>query len=342
LCSLSAAGCSSPELLPKQARFRLPACEAAAAPADPAGQQWTLHPEPVLSPGPTGAWDASDVLNPSVVRVNESFYNLYSGFDGETWRTGLAASQDGIEWRKHPEPVLSPDPRTWEGGYIAANGAAFHDGERFLYWYHAGPRESPRIGLAFSQDAVHWTKQPAPVLEPGAPGTWDEAGVADPYAIRCQGSYYLFFLGQNRFGVQRLGVARSPDGVHWQKSHTNPILDAGPPGSFDERGLGESAVVFHGGRFFLLYTGRDSAERRRLGWAVSDDGVNWKKEPQARILSVRRSWNRAVLCDATFWSGPERLWMWFGGGDRPRPDENLNGRIGVAIVESGASIPAVR
>jgi len=327
---LSACG---PALQPKQARFELSGCEAIADSFDPASVDWRMRPDPVLEQGPEGAWDDADVLNPSVARVNGIFYNLYSGFDGDTWHTGVATSQDGVAWEKSSaNPVLSPDPATWEGGYIAANGAVYHDGSEFLYWYHAGPRNAAQIGLAGSRDGLAWQKHPRPVLTTGAPGSWDESAVADPYVIRCGDTYYMYFLGQNRFGLQRLGVARSEDGTHWQKSHVNPILDIGPPDAFDANGLGEPAVFFAGGSYWMLYTGRDRGENRRTGWAQSANGVDWEKKP-APLVEGSQAWNQYVVCDPTVWAGGGRLLVWFGGGNRPSPDENLSGKIGLAAIE---------
>ena len=329
LVALSACG---PALQPKQARFELSGCEAMAAAFDPSAIAWEVRPEPVMDRGPEGAWDDGDVLNPSVVRVNGTFYNLYSGYDGATWHTGLATSRDGVSWEKFEgNPVLSPVAEGWEGEYIAANGSAYHDGSRFLYWYHAGPRGAARIGLASSMDGREWEKHPQPVLETGAPGTWDESAIADPYVIRCGDTYYMYFLGQNRFAVQRLGVARSEDGVHWQKSHTNPILDTGPPESFDEGGLGEPAVFFAGESYWMLYTGRDREERRRLGWARSGNGVDWEKN-SAALLEGPDPWNATVVCDPSILALDRRLLIWFGGGSSPSPDENLSGKIGLAII----------
>ena len=94
-------------------------------PAQPGGPSiswhWEARPDPVLRRGAAGDWDAVDVLNPSVIRQGDAYYNLFSGFDGKTWRTGLAVSADGVSWHKEG-PILSPDPHTWEGGAMAANG----------------------------------------------------------------------------------------------------------------------------------------------------------------------------------------------------------------------------
>src|SRR5205814_2469328 len=135
------------------------------------------------------------------------------------------------------------------------------------------PRELPRIGLARSPDAAQWSKQTQPVLEPGPRGSWDERGVADPYLLRAGGMFYMYYLGQDRAHRQRLGLARSADGVHWQKLRANPILELGPDDAFDENGLGEPAVWQSHGKYWMLYTGRDRKEYRRLGLARAMDGV---------------------------------------------------------------------
>ena len=329
---LPAAGCG-PAWQARQADFTVGGCaNAETAPiAQPEAWQWQARANPVISPGPAGAWDSSDVLNPSVVLRNGLYYNLYSGFDGHVWHTGLATSSDGIRWDKFSgNPVLSPLAGTWEGDYIAANGALLHDGTQFLYWYEAG--KPFHIGLARSADARSWQRENKPVLGPGPEGAWDEAGVADPYVLRCGDTYYMYYLGQTRRGVQRLGAARSSDGIHWQKFMGNPVLGPGAPGSFDERGLGEPAVFRAGAEFYMIYTGRNAAEERRLGAARSQDGVHWRRVALKSPIAGGQAWNRSVVCDATVLAANGRLWLWFGGGDIARPDEGLHGQIGLATL----------
>jgi predicted GH43/DUF377 family glycosyl hydrolase len=278
----------------------------------------------VLSPGD---WDSADVLNPSVVYKDTLYYNLYSGFDGKTWHTGLALSPDGIHWRKQGR-IISPNPQSWEGSYIAANGSALLSQSEFFYWYQAGPRDLPEIGLAQSSDGRQWRKHPAPVLGHGPRGSWDERGVADPYVLRIGDSHYMYYLGQDRARRQRLGVARSRDGVRWQKLRANPILELGPDSAFDENGLGEPAVWQSNGKYWMLYTGRDRIENRRLGLARSEDGVTWEKLPGSFAGSER--WNDKVICDPSVLVEGDSIRVWFGGGDVASPDENLHGQIGVA------------
>lgn len=314
------AGCGS------YSDFVLPSPEAGPAAGRP---EWSLRAEPVLTHGAPGDWDGVDALNPSVVRRGDLYYNFYSGYDGRCWRTGLATSPDGIAWAKQGV-VLSPNASTWEGNSIAANGSALEVNGEFFYWYQAGV--PPRIGLARSRNGRNWHKLPEPVLKTGPRGSWDEKGVADPYVIRVRGNFYLYYLGQDRARRQRLGVAVSADGVEWSKLRSNPILELGGEGAFDEIGLGEPAVWISNGRYWMLYTGRDRREYRALGLASSPNGVAWRRVSGTAVLRGSRPWDSKVVCDPSVEVTADGIRVWFGGGDRPRPAENLDGQIGFGIL----------
>lgn len=299
------------------------------APQDPPKKvvfRWEPSRDPVLGRSPASAWDSVDVLNPAISRRGADYFNLYSGFDGRIWHTGLAVSADGVRWSKQGR-VLSPGPAAWEGDYIAANGALVFNGSEFLYWYQAGRPAS--IGLARSRDGRNWAKLHSPVLATGPRGSWDERDAADPYVIRAGGAYYLYYLGTDRARRQRLGVAMSTDGVTWHKSRSNPILELGAPGSFDETGLGEPAVWESHGWYWMLYTGRDRRENRRIGLARSHDGVRWERFSESALISGDQPWDARVVCDPEVEVTPDGIRVWFGGGDRPEPAENLNGQIGM-------------
>ena len=282
--------------------------------------QWAPRPEPVLSRGALGEWDSGDVLNPSVVKTSNGYLNLYSGFDGKTWRTGLASSRDGVAWRKMGV-VLAPA----QDEYIAANGSLVLFRNQPIYYYQSA--RTPRILLA-RQTHDKWKNEATPILLPGPRGSWDELGAADPYVFAAGGNLYMYYLGMDRAHRQRLGVAVSQDSVTWYKLRTNPILEIGDYGAFDENGLGEPAVWNMHGWYWMLYTGRARGEQRKLGIARSPDGVHWTKLPD--VFSGDQPWNSQVICDATVLVDAEedRVRVWFGGGDVPRPDENIHGQIG--------------
>jgi predicted GH43/DUF377 family glycosyl hydrolase len=324
LLLVCAAGCNPSK------RFVLPP---ATGPQSDVRWQWREHPSPVQARGSAGSWDSVDALNPSVVRWQNRLWNLYSGFDGKTWHTGVSWANDvnGIAAWTSKQKILSPDTGSWEGSYIAANGTAIQQGDYLLYWYQAG-QPVPAIGLARSRDGFAWQKENRAVLDPGPNGSWDERGVADPYVIQ-QGEWlYMFYTGIDRAQRQRLGVARSRDGIGWEKSLDNPILDIGGHDEWDEGGLGEPAVWQSHGWYWMLYTGRAWDEKRRIGMARSADGIHWQKLDKQHVFAGASAWDAAVICDPSveLLSDQSVVRVWFGGGDKPKPDEGLNGQIGYA------------
>jgi hypothetical protein len=83
----------------------------------------------------------------------------------------------------------------------------------------------------------------------------------------------------------------------------------------------------------MLYTARDRKEYRRLGLARSRDGVTWMRVSEQPVLSGTQEWNSKVVCDPTVLLDGDLVRVWFGGGDRAEPAENLNGQIGYATLK---------
>src|SRR5581483_8514898 len=92
-----------------------------------------------------------------------------------------------------------------------------------------------------------------------------------------------------------------------------------------------------GGQWWMLYSGRDKNERRRLGLARSADGVRWERVPDF-VVSGMQPWDTQVVCDPSVELMPDgSLRVWFGGGDVARPDQNLHGQIGFATLQGQVS-----
>jgi predicted GH43/DUF377 family glycosyl hydrolase len=279
--------------------------------------KWQAMPTPVIARGAS-----LDALNPSVVRWREQYWNLYSIFDGTSWHTALATSADGLAWQDQGKVLEA------KGEYIAANGGVVQRGNELLYAFQMGSKGKTIIGLARSSDGRKWDRAEKPILELGPRMSWDEISLGDPYLIEANGTLYLFYLGEDRARRQRLGIAKSSDGVNWTKLR-GPVLELGGAGDFDENGLGEPAVFAADGQWVMLYTGRDRKEKRAMGYAVSKDGRAWQKLKEP-VLRGEQPWNAAVVCDATVLVEKDKARVWFGGGDLPKPDERLNGQIGYA------------
>ena len=290
-------------------------------------------------------WDSMDVLNPSVINYGGMLLNYYSGWDGNVWRTGLAVSLDGVSWEKIGGYLLDIREDYWDNTYIAANGSAACYADRIYYYYQGTDAANgyAQIGLAISSDGYSFEERSdLPVLTVGEAGTWDSCGVADPYVINFGEKLYMYYLGMDELSVQRIGVAMSNDGINWVKYKNNPIMDVGVLGAFDENGLGEPSVVYKAPYFYMLYTGRNAHEQRNLGFAVSADGVNWKKMNYHGIIDLSKNdWDNQVICDTTLLDqGDGFISVWYGGGNVASPDQGLNGKIGMFKLSlSGVSEP---
>lgn len=174
------------------------------------GINWTRYvANPVLKGGPAGSWDAQGGF-PSTVHFDGTGFKMwYTGSDGRTLRFGYATSTDGINWSKYANnPILDiGPPGAWDTNYIFLPDVMF-DGSNYQMWYEgfAG------IGHANSSDGIHWIKDPAnPVLEGGAPGTWESQGVGQPRVLVDGKKYRMWYIGADDPFNFRIGYATSAD-----------------------------------------------------------------------------------------------------------------------------------
>ncbi len=117
---------------------------------------WTVAPEPILTAGQDGEWDAGGLAWPSVVPTSDGWALYYSTYETNRRATviGRATSADGASWTKDPEPVLVPEV-DWEGTGLD-RPRVVPVGHGFLMVY-AGSDLTDR-GIATSTDGVTWTR----------------------------------------------------------------------------------------------------------------------------------------------------------------------------------------
>jgi len=205
----------------------------------------------------------------------------YTGFDKKdsTGKVGYAWSLNGINWTKHPEPVmLTGNYNEWDAASIF-DIHVFFDGTLFHAWYNAYCDIYPsplRIGYAISTDGIHWQKHPAnPVLDVGAPGSWDDHGVG-VHSMNYNGSYYEMWFDGYDIVYNQVGYAKSFDGFNWIKSSENPVLKIGELGSWDTWLARIPVVVSQDSIYRMWYYGHNNA-RGCIGYATTsvDEAMTW-------------------------------------------------------------------
>jgi hypothetical protein len=197
--------------------------------------------------------------------------------DRDGW-CGVAMSADGVVWERTAGPkeggaILTPNADDWwwfDTRYvalgdvdIATNELVRSDGGVYFAYISGGAGEGvgvgdgrTAIGVALSKDGEHWTRveggfPSGAVLEAGAPGAWDAAGVAGPAMVRAPGG-----TGRRRYAGRDAYV------MYYH--------------AWDAAGVTHPSVVVVDGAAWLYYSGRAPGGdgRTGIGLAVSR-GADW-------------------------------------------------------------------
>ena len=191
-------------------------------------------------------WENKNVLNPTALVLNGLVHLLYRAQDSVgTSRIGLAVSEDGIHFKKNPEPILFPTNdafRTfeWPGGIEDPRIVETSDNGYFLT-YTSYDGKVARLCGAFSKDLKSWEKIGPLFTSEKYLNTWSKSGAlvsvqngSKMVAKKIDGLYYMYF------GDTDLFLATSKDLRHWdilENAETSVRLSVLKPraGYFDSR-----------------------------------------------------------------------------------------------------------
>jgi subtilisin family serine protease len=110
-----------------------------------------------------------------------------------------------------------------------------------------------------------------PILEPGAPGSWDSRIIASPSAVFIDDEYYLFYVGDNPpSNIGAIGYATSTDGVQFTKYEGNPIL-MGDGSGFDADWAAYPVVLVEDNTWIIYYAGWASGGQVQIGRATAQN-----------------------------------------------------------------------
>ena len=211
---------------------------------------WILRENDLASPG-------------NLLRVDGRFLGVYHAYPGSGYEQGsavigLATSTDLLHWQL-TDPILHPeDGAAWERGGLYKPCIVRHDGSFYLFYNAKNLTNGPwyeQTGVAVSKDLKTWTRYAAnPILPNGGSGSFDERFASDPCVLRNGSEWTFFYFGLDAKGVARELVATGPDLFHSTK-HPNPLIDVGPPGSYDEKYAHKPSIVSDGKDLYHFYCG---------------------------------------------------------------------------------------
>ncbi|HAV77815.1 MAG TPA: hypothetical protein DCX53_10750, partial [Anaerolineae bacterium] len=121
-----------------------------------------------------------------------------------------------------------------------------------------------------------------PILEPSLPNEWESADVRDPYVVEFEGTYYMFYAGQDVNGASSIGYATSQNGRKWFRSKSNPVLMGSGEG-YDGYGVSAPAIHREGDVWAMYYA------------AIEKPGGRPTAIGRATALSLKGPWERSEI-----------------------------------------------
>ncbi len=197
-----------------------------------------------------------------------------------------------VRWEGNP--IMAPQGDSWEAKDVFNPAAVVRDGRVHLLYRaedFSGAGQwngTSRIGLATSDDGLHFVRAAKPIVEPSEdyelPG-----GCEDPRVVEAEGRYWLTYTGYDGKHA-RLCLASSADLVQWEKHGVLfPHLEWSKSGAILDRPVNGEYLMYFGDTHLWL--------------ARSTDLLHWEMDPEP-VLSPREGLFDSRLVEP----GPPPLW----------------------------------
>lgn len=156
---------------------------------------------------------------PKIRKFNNIWYLFYiagrewildNGKPEPVYKIRLATSKDGYIWKKENRDLIND---VLDNNEAQASPDVFYkDGLYhmfFCYRYgrgYRGKEKGYRIGYAYSNDLLNWTRDDKQVGIDVSNEGWDSEMISYPHIFELDGNYYMLYLG-NQVGKEGFGLA---------------------------------------------------------------------------------------------------------------------------------------
>ena len=217
--------------------------------------------------------------NPNVTATSEgtSTFRLFEQGDSWQWINDSSVN-----------PILVPTPGTWDAGGVYPITCVIVNNMYFLYFTgttSGNVYADGQIGVATSNDGIHWTKFSGNPIIVRTSVSWKGA-VTNPAVCYVGGTFYLLYSGYQSDQVTSAAMlATSTDGLHFTDISGNPVLDDGS--SWINHHLEVSGLSYFGGYFYFYYNiNFNAGVTRNIGVARSSNCINWQKDANNPVVNT--------------------------------------------------------
>lgn len=164
-------------------------------------------------------------------------------------------------------------------------------------------------------EKASWQVAAQPALVPGEFGSWDDFAIREASILRTENGFTMFYTAVTFSAEERecsIGIARSTDGVTWQKFKDNPVFTLGA--GEDEEIASFTATKWNDQFWAAFAIPQNDDEKPRVELARSDDGIVW--QPAGRInglFETPGSGARALSSQACLYAEAQTLHLWWVG-----------------------------
>src|ERR1700722_13467041 len=198
----------------------------------------------------------------------------------------------GTWTRLSAHPLLAPQGDKFESAGTFNPSVVKHDG-KFVMLYRAQDRNgTSSLGYATSDDGVHFTPRPEPVLVSEAPYE-KGGGVEDPRLQKVGDTYYLTYTGYNNVDGSaadkkdaQLCLATSADLIHWRR---RGVIIPSFKGPWNVKWTKSGAIVPEklNGKYWMYYLADARGKDTQMGVAYSNDLLQWTETLDHPVLASR-------------------------------------------------------
>ncbi len=273
-------------------------------------------PNPILLPGPRGAWDDNILEASDAFEEYGNYYIYYHGSkgayyggsgvgEGKGYQLGVAHSKHPLGPFKKPtnKPILEIGPKgSWEDRDLACAMVIKEGAKQYLMFYFGRRNGLDGIGLATASHPLGpWKKyENNPIIE-------DFGYIGG--VVKVDDTYYLYSeypisLRKPDYGPVAVATAKNPKGP-WTKYEGNPVMGLSQWGEWDGGGISEAEVLYENGVFHMFYGATSSfdpalgieegrawqARDEDIGYAYSFDGFEWFKYGMNPIVTRQNTPN---------------------------------------------------
>ena len=222
--------------------------------------------EPLLEPGPLGAFDADGVYPSSLVRTKDGDRLYYIGWlQGARpplflSAIGLATATAGsLRFTRHSagpivdrgphDPCLVTSPcvystSPWRMVYVS--GVAWTEDAGGLHSHY-------HLKMAMSDDGIKWNRDGRVAVDFKDS---KETNIARPCVVKTPRGWQMWFCAASPPEKYRIAYAESSDGMTWKRcDDLAGIAPSSDPAAFDSEMVAYPYVVRHRGTEFLFYNG---------------------------------------------------------------------------------------